>query len=200
MAEENTATADDIAPTVPFALYDPEQYDSELARYSTDRLGRTVDPTAGFAESLSNKLSQDYPDNPSFINYSGLKDGTAGFFEMKKADGTPLFPTLAAQTPAQRAMTDSTIITTFIRDMQGQPIKSGTRMDGFKRKVVGGLAALPVGYAAVSGTNALLQANPLTAIPVTPLQWTARVLGPLASGATAAYAAMEGGNYLTEKL
>ena len=200
MAEENTATADDIAPTVPFALYDPEQYDSELARYSTDRLGRTVDPTAGFAESLSNKLSQDYPDNPSFINYSGLKDGTAGFFEMKKADGTPLFPTLAAQTPAQRAMTDSTIITTFIRDMQGQPIKSGTRMDGFKRKVVGGLAALPVGYAAASGTNALLQANPLTAIPVTPLQWTARVLGPLASGATAAYAAMEGGNYLTEKV
>ena len=200
MAEENTATADDIAPTVPFALYDPEQYDSELARYSTDQLGRTVDPTAGFAESLSNKLSQDYPNNPSFINYSGLKDGTAEFFEMKKADGTPLFPTLAAQTPAQRAMTDSTIITTFIRDMQGQPIKSGTRMDGFKRKITGGLAALPAGYAAAAGTNALLQANPLTAIPVTPLQWTARVLGPLISGATGAYAAMEGGNYLTDKV
>ena len=84
MAEENTATADDIAPTVPFALYDPEQYDSEIARYSTDRLGRTVDPTAGFAESLSNKLSQDYPDNPRskshdrLYNYHNLYSGYAG--------------------------------------------------------------------------------------------------------------------------
>ena len=199
MAEENTATADDIAPTVPFALYDPEQYDSELARYSTDQLGRTVDPTAGFAESLSKKLSQDYPNNPSFINYPGLKDGTAGFFEMKQADGTPLFPTLAAQTPVQRAMTDSTIITTFIRDMQGQPIKSGTRMDGFKRKVVGGLAALPAGYASASITNSLLQANPLTAVPVTPIQYAVRLLGPLVSGGLGAYAAMEAGNYLTDQ-
>ena len=135
MAEENTATADDVAPTVPFALYDSEQYDAELARYSSDELGRTVDPTTGFAKSISNRLSQDYPDDPNFVGFEALTDGTAGFFEMKKADGGFLFPQLASQTPAQRAMTSSSIITTFVRDMQGKRIKSGTRMEGFKRKV-----------------------------------------------------------------
>ena len=138
MVEENTATADDIAPTVPFALYDSEQYDAELARYSMDEFGRTTDPSTGFAKSLSNRLSQDYPNNPNFINFESLSDGTAEFFEMKKADGTPLFPTLAAQSPAQRAMTPSSIITTFVRDMSGKPIQSGTRLEGFKRKVAGG--------------------------------------------------------------
>jgi|TARA_R110001592_G_scaffold33422_2_gene115802 hypothetical protein len=199
MAEENTATADDVAPTVPFALYDSEQYDAELARYSSDELGRTVDPTTGFAKSISNRLSQDYPDDPNFVGFEALTDGTAGFFEMKKADGGFLFPQLASQTPAQRAMTSSSIITTFVRDMQGKRIKSGTRMEGFKRKVAGGVAALPAGYYAASATNALLQANPATAVPVTPIQWAVRVLGPLSTGAVAAYGAMEAGNYLTDE-
>jgi hypothetical protein len=199
MAEENTATADDVAPTVPFALYDSEQYDAELARYSSDELGRTVDPTTGFAKSISNRLSQDYPDDPNFVGFEALTDGTAGFFEMKKADGGFLFPQLASQTPAQRAMTSSSIITTFVRDMQGKRLKSGTRMEGFKRKVAGGVAALPAGYYAALATNALLQANPATAVPVTPIQWAVRVLGPLSTGAVAAYGAMEAGNYLTDE-
>ena len=55
-----------------------------------------------------------------------------------------------------------------------------------KRKALPGAASAAAFLTAAKGTNTLLQLNPLTAVPVTPAQQVARVLGPLITGTVAA--------------
>ena len=172
----------------PFAQFEADEFDNIVDVFRR----RGEDPEAGFAKMLTGTLSQEYPDDPDYISYDKLKDGTAGVFE--------LFPKFAAKPPEERKLTDSNILQLFAYDMEGRPVQPGTVTGGMKRKALPGAASAAAFLTAAKGTNALLQLNPLTAVPVTPAQQTARVLGPLITGTVAAGKAYQGGEYLTDAI
>lgn len=172
--------------TPPFAQFEAEEFDQIVDVFRR----RGQDPEAGFASMLAGTLSQEYPDDPNYLTYEGLKDGTAGVFE--------LFPSFAGKPPEERQLSDSAILRLFAYDMEGRPVQPGTVTSGMKRKALPGAASAAAFFGTAKATNALLQLNPLTAVPVTPPQVAARVLGPLITGTVAAGKAYQGGEYLTD--
>ena len=170
----------------PFAQFEAEEFDNIVDVFRR----RGEDPEAGFARMLTGTLSQEYPDDPDYLSYEKLKDGTAGVFE--------LFPKFAAKPPEERKLTDSNILQLFAFDMEGRPVQPGTVTEGMKRKALPGAASAAAFLTAAKGTNALLQLNPLTAVPVTPAQQVARIFTPLVTGTIAAGKAYQGGEYLTD--
>ena len=98
----------------PFAQFEADEFDNIVDVFRR----RGEDPEAGFAKMLTGTLSQEYPDDPDYISYDKLKDGTAGVFE--------LFPKFAAKPPEERRLTDSNILQLFAYDMEGRPVQPGT--------------------------------------------------------------------------
>ena len=62
----------------PFAQFEADEFDNIVDVFRR----RGEDPEAGFAKMLTGTLSQEYPDDPDYISYDKLKDGTAGVFEL----------------------------------------------------------------------------------------------------------------------
>ena len=174
--------------TPPFAQFEAEEFDQIVDVFRR----RGQDPEAGFANMLAGTLSQEYPDDPNYLTYEGLKDGTAGVFE--------LFPSFAGKPPEERQLSDSAILRLFAYDMEGRPVQPGTVTSGMKRKALPGAASAAAFLGTAKATNALLQLNPLTAFPITPAQQAARIFTPLVTGTVAAGKAYKGGEYLTDAM
>ena len=99
MAEENT-------PDIPYAQYDKETFDKIMSVYG-DNIG-------AFAQNLSQVIGEEYED-PNYVTYSGLRDGTAPIFE--------LFPSLKDKSPAERSLNNEEIIKMFAYDPEETPSK-----------------------------------------------------------------------------
>ena len=126
MTEENT-------PDFPYVQYDKETFDKIMSVYG-DNIG-------GFAQNVSQVIGEEY-DDPNYVTYSGLRDGTAPIFE--------LFPTLKDKSPAERSLNNEEIIKMFAYDSEGNPIEGGSFLEGLKRDIIPQAASVPTfmgGYA-----------------------------------------------------
>jgi len=93
------------------------------------------------ARELTSEIAVDYPD---LITYEGLLDGTAPLFD--------LLPSFSGLPPEKRKLTNGQIISLFAVDEQGEPIKEGSLMGGFKREIFpSGLSATGAYVGARSG-------------------------------------------------
>ena len=54
---------------LPYMMYDKEEFESSFKIFGGN--------TSEFVSSIVKVLQQDFPDQPDFITYQGLKDGTA---------------------------------------------------------------------------------------------------------------------------
>ena len=186
MADETTnqAPAQIEIPTVTF---DKPQFDTFiqiLDDSQEDVPDENKRPVAElFAQQLTNEARAQYPE---LFSYEGLKDGTAGIFDV----------TGDTRQPNLRKMTADEIIQLFARDLEGNPIQPATFLEGFKREGVrqaGGFAGAAAGYKA--GT---MLAAPIP--PVTPPTAAAKFLIPLGTSIGGFFLGYEGGDIGQEAL
>jgi hypothetical protein len=169
------------------------QFEKKEAEQLFDVFRRSgQDQEQGFAEMLSGTLALENPNDPNYLSYKGLKEGTAGVFSQ--------LPQFADLPPEKRKLTDAQILQLFAFDMEGRPFQPGSYTEGAKRGILPGVFGATTFWGGAVAANAALQANPLTAVPATPWTFAARVVGPVASGIISAYGGSEFGKYLTEEM
>jgi hypothetical protein len=172
----------------PFAQFEKEEAEQLFDIFRRD--GK--DQEQGFAQMLSGTLALENPSDPNYLSYQGLKEGTAGVFSQ--------LPQFADLPPEERKLTDGQILQLFAYDMEGRPFQPGSYTEGGKRGILPGLFSAGAFWTGATATNTAMQANPLTATPVTPWQLGARIVAPIVGGTVAAYGGSEFGTYLTEEM
>ena len=120
MAEENTEN-------LPYAQFDKQTFDQLMSVYGND--------TGMFAKYLADTLGEEF-DQPDMLTYDGLREGTAPIFNLL-GEGYQNLP------PAQRKLSNDQIIELFSVDMEGNPIKAGTFLEGVQREVIPTAASIP---------------------------------------------------------
>ena len=136
-----------VAPTLelgdlPYMMYDKEEFDSTVKAFGGN--------TSKFVSSMVGVLQEDFPDQPGFMTYQGLRDGTAPILNS--------FPEFADLAPSERRLSDEEIISLFSTDLDGDPIEAGTMLKGAKREAIPIASTVPTfmggfsaGQAAVAG-------------------------------------------------
>jgi hypothetical protein len=131
-----------VAPSLPFLTYDKEEFETDVGLFGGD--------TSAFTSSMVEVLAEDFPEQPDYMTYSGLRDGTAPILDT--------IPELAGLSPAERRLSDNDIIEFFARDLEGEPIQAGTFLGGAKREIIPAAASVPtfmggfaLGQTAVAG-------------------------------------------------
>jgi len=120
---------------LPYLTYDKEEFETDVGLFDGN--------TSLFTSSMIDVLAEDYPNEPEYISYKGLKDGSSLVFND--------IPELANLAPNERRLTDNDIIEFFAKDLDGDPIQAGTMLKGAKREAIPAVASLPTfmgGYAA----------------------------------------------------
>ena len=105
---------------LPYMMYDKDEFDSSVKAFGGD--------TGKFVSSMVGVLQQDFPEQPDFITYQGLRDGTAPILDS--------FPDLAGLGPSERRLSDEQIISLFATDLDGDPIEAGTMLRGAMREAI----------------------------------------------------------------
>ena len=169
MAEENTEN-------LPYAQFDKQTFDQLMSVYGND--------TGMFAKYLADTLGEEF-DQPDMLTYDGLREGTAPIFNLL-GEGYQNLP------PAKRKLSNDQIIELFSVDMEGNPIKAGTFLEGVQREVIPTATSIPTFMGGYKAGSALVSMVP----PTTP--WTAgiRFGVPLAFGTLASI----GGYFMGEKI
>ena len=131
-----------VAPSLPFLTYDKDEFETDVSLFGGD--------TSAFTSSMVEVLAEDFPEQPDYMTYSGLRDGTAPILDT--------IPELAGLSPAERRLSDNDIIEFFARDLEGEPIQAGTFLGGAKREAIPAVASVPtfmggfaLGQTAVAG-------------------------------------------------
>ena len=131
-----------VAPSLPFLTYDKDEFETDVSLFGGD--------TSAFTSSMVEVLAEDFPEQPEYMTYSGLRDGTAPILDT--------IPELAGLSPAERRLSDNDIIEFFARDLEGEPIQAGTFFGGAKREIIPAAASVPtfmggfsLGQTAVAG-------------------------------------------------
>lgn len=172
----------------PFAQFEKDEAEQIFDIFR--RAGK--DEEQGFAEMLAGTLSKENPENPDYLSYKGLKDGTAGVFSQ--------LPQFADLSPTDRQLTDGQILQLFAFDMKNRPFQPGQFKEGAKRGILPGLFSAAGFWAGATATNTALQVNPVTAVPVTPWQAGVRIGGPIVSGIITGLGGDQFGRYLTDEM
>ena len=73
-----------VAPSLPFLTYDKEEFETDVGLFGGN--------TSAFTSSMVEVLAEDFPDQPDYMTYSGLRDGTAPILDT--------IPELAGLSPA----------------------------------------------------------------------------------------------------
>lgn len=158
MAEEKTVE-------LPYAQFDKDTFDQIMSVYGSD-IGL-------FAQNLSETLNEEF-DDPNYMTYQGLREGTAPVFE--------LFPSLKDLAPAQRRMSNEDIVEMFAYDPEGNPISGGTFMQGVKREAIPQAAAVPTFMGGFAAGQALTAGVPPVTLPTAAVRFgVPLVTGTLAS-------------------
>ncbi len=122
------------------------------------------DPSAQIADTVSRTLSVDYP---NLINYSGLRDGTAGWFDTQTTpfsmpDGSSR--SLSEMAPNERKLSNEDILRFFVVDEEGRPPEKGTATKGFLRQIIpegaGFASAITAGKAGFAAQAPIPPAGP----------------------------------------
>ena len=129
---------------LPYMMYDKEEFDSSVKLFGGD--------TSKFVASMVGVLKQDFPDQPDFITYQGLRDGTAPILNS--------FPEFADLAPSERRLSDENIISLFSTDLDGDPIEAGTMLKGAIREAIPAAASLPTFMGGYAAGNYLVSAVP----------------------------------------
>ena len=129
---------------LPYLTYDKEEFETDVGLFGGD--------TSAFTSSMVEVLAEDYPDDPEYISYPGLKDGSSLVFND--------IPELADLSPAERRLTDNDIIEFFARDLDGDPIQAGTMLRGAMREAIPAAASLPTFMGGYATGNYLVSAVP----------------------------------------
>ena len=131
-----------VAPSLPFLTYDKDEFETDVSLFGGN--------TSAFTSSMVEVLAEDFPEQPDYMTYSGLRDGTAPILDT--------IPELAGLSPAERRLSDNDIIEFFARDLEGEPIQAGTFLGGAKREAIPAIASVPtfmggfaLGQTAVAG-------------------------------------------------
>tara|TARA_R100000655_G_scaffold17517_5_gene37347 strand:- start:95 stop:4318 length:4224 start_codon:yes stop_codon:yes gene_type:complete len=167
--------------------YSKEVFEESLQRAS-DEVAKEDSPYYGmngetlFAQTVAKQISKFNPGMPGYLNYQGLVNGTAGWFDTQ--------PDFQNVPPNERGLTSQQILQLFVRSKEtGDPVQLGSVLQGMKKGAAPGAAGFVAFNLAASKTNALMQASPFTAVPITLPQYLLRVGAPLFSGTIAAIAA-----------
>jgi hypothetical protein len=180
------ANSDNVLP--PVATYTPENFGKlmDLYKYEDPNNPRDEEETTDlFVQGMVSELAQEYND-PSILSLKTLRDGTAKVLD--------LFPPLKNLAPEQRSLNNAEILKLFAYDTEGRSAQDPTFLDGVKRKIIGGTAAVPAFIGGMKATNLALSGVP----PVTPITAAIRIGGPIVGGLTSAVLAQSGGDYVTE--
>ena len=105
---------------LPYMMYDKEEFDSSVKAFGGD--------TSKFVSSMVGVLQEDFPDQPGFMTYQGLRDGTAPILNS--------FPQFSGLRPSERRLSDENIISLFSTDLDGDPIEAGTMLKGAMREAI----------------------------------------------------------------
>ena len=135
VVEETAASPTLELEELPYMMYDKAEFDSSVKLFGGD--------TSKFVSSMVGVLQKDFPDQPNFITYGGLKDGTAPILNS--------FPELSNKSPSERRLSDEQIISLFTTDLDGDPIQAGTMLAGAKREAIPIASTVPTfagGFAA----------------------------------------------------
>ena len=120
---------------LPYLTYDKEEFETDVGLFGGD--------TSAFTSSMVEVLAEDYPNEPEYISYPGLRDGSSLVFND--------IPELADLAPSKRRLTDNDIIEFFARDLDGDPIQAGTMLQGAIREAIPIASTVPTfmgGFAA----------------------------------------------------
>ena len=163
-------TADSEGPNYKPVVFDKPQFDAYVTNFSAEG----QDAEAVIAEMLAEEVLGQGA-------YQGLLQGTSTFFDT--------FAPLRDRPPAKRSLTNDQIISLLAQDTEGNPIESGTFLQGFQREIAPAATSL-AGFM----TTAKLAAK--APIP-NPLAKGVFVLG---SGVVGSLLSYKGGELLTDSL
>ena len=149
------------------AQFTTEEFEQLLDVYKrndpTDKTGEK-----GLVSALVSEIKAGKPFADDFFSEEGLYSGKAKWLETIGLGGQPL--------------NAPTILSLLATDMEGTPVQEGTVKAGLKSGLIPGMFSTAAFASGFYTTNAALQLNPLTAVPVTPAQMAARVILPTAVG------------------
>src|SRR6056300_163470 len=150
----------------------------ELDGFFTQLTEAGVDsPSAAMAQEISSLLSEEYPE---LINYQGLRQGTAPFFDT--LEGLKDVP------PEQRRLDDAGIMEAFLVNPDGQPMRRGDFWKGFKGEIAPQAGSFAGAYAGAKTGMALQAGIP----PAGPPAIAAKFLIPTATTLLGAVIGQEG--------
>ena len=112
---------------LPYMMYDKEEFDSSVQAFGGN--------VSNFVSNMVNILSEDFPDQPNFITYQGLRNGTSPILDS--------IPDLADLEPSKRQLSNEEIISLFATDLEGDPIEAGTMLKGAMREAIPVAATVP---------------------------------------------------------
>ena len=157
--------AEETEVDIPFIEFDKPTFDKIMSVYNND-IGE-------FAENLAGTLSNQY-DDPNYLTYQGLREGTAPVFE--------LFPSLANKSPTERRLSNEEIIKFFAYDTEGNPITGGGFVQGAMREAIPQAAAVPTFMGGFAAGQALTSGVPPVTLPTAAIRFGVPLLtGTLAS-------------------
>lgn len=157
--------AEETEVDIPFIEFDKPTFDQIMSVYNND-IGE-------FAENLTGTLSNQY-DDPNYLTYQGLREGTAPAFE--------LFPSLANLAPDERKLSNEEIIKFFAYDPEGNPITGGDFFQGATREAIPQAAAVPTFMGGFAAGQALTAGVPPVTLPTAAVRFgVPLVTGTLAS-------------------
>ena len=170
--------AEETSTYIPSLSYDKEEFNQALEDFGG---------TTGFAQGMAEILNEDN-DDPNFITYGGLSDGTAGVF-----DFIPEFATLS---PNQRRLSPDQMIELFTVDTQGNPIEAGSFSGGFKREIIPAASSVPGFMAGYKAGNVAVAGVPPVTFPTAAI----RILTPFVTGMLGSLASYTVGEEVTEAI
>jgi hypothetical protein len=176
----------------PVTVYQPQELESISRALSASKGNEPLQEK--FLQSIANEIAVDNEDDTNYSTFEGLIDGSATVYQHPG-----LFPGLeprqikrilsglsedAGDEDFNRNNAVENVIRLFARDNKNEPLFRGNEKLGeaLTRGLVKGAGNAATFLAAAKATNAGLQAFPLTAVPVTPLQAGIRIFGPPAVG------------------
>ncbi len=172
--------------SVPSIKLSREEFDRSYDIFQKST-GSGRDPLSGFSQFVVDEVAQEY-DDPEFLSYQGLKDGTSPFFDQ--------FDLFKDRDPSQRRLSDEQILSLFVTDLEGNPIEEGSFLEGVKRGTPGGIFSTAGMYAGAKTANRLASGLP----PVGPFSAAARILAPLTGGLIGGVAGGSLGEYVSEEI
>lgn len=198
----------------PIVTYEPDEFNAIVKTLDDGLQDKRINPgystvQEGLARAIVGELAQDQPDDPDYASFDKMLDGTASIYKhpglFPNATPNQIIRTLAGvdltgEDPVDPNRVREGIIQLFGFDSKGRPLQSGEDVLGeaASRGLMKGTSNTALFLTGAMATNAALQANPLTAVPVTPVQAGARIAGPIVGGTIAVVAGSGATDYVTD--